>query len=144
VDPAGVIWIGGLPHEARSFVARSVADRHKLRLYSLPVPELPPTVGDLARASVRRFRGLLHELRELSEERLVVEGIELFPTSIAAVLRSPEQALFVLPAAGENGLDRLHADLALSFERDARDLRLRVLRADRPLPDLAALAADLL
>jgi hypothetical protein len=74
----------------------------------------------------------------------VVEGIELFPTSIAAVLRSPEQALFVLPAAGENGLDRLHTDLALSFERDTRDLRLRVLRADRPLPDLAALAADLL
>jgi hypothetical protein len=140
VDPANALWIGGLPHEARAFVARAVAERHGLRLYSLPVPALPSTVDELARSSVSRFRALLGEIRNLAEPGLVIEGIELFPTSVAAVLSSPEKALFLLPNGDEPAPDPLHANLARAIERDVRDLRLRALRVDRPLEELAALA----
>jgi hypothetical protein len=142
VDPANALWIGGLPDAARSFVARSVAERYDLRLRSLPTPELPTTVRELARASVRRFRDVLEEVREWPGPGLVVEGIDLFPTSVAAVLRSPEQALFLLPDGAGGAADPLQTDLALAFERDTRDLRLRVQRVDRPLEELAALAVE--
>jgi len=106
---------------------------------------------------------VLEDLRELpASPGVIVEGPQLFPTSVSAVLRSPEQALFLVPDPAEQRA-RLEArgpmpnvsdgetarakavgrDLMISalYEREARDLRLTALRVDRPLDEMIELAA---
>ena len=60
-------------------------------------------------------------------------GTELLPTSVAAVLRRPEQALFVVDAA--EPLDRLVA-------REASELRLATLPAELTLDELVERGAE--
>jgi hypothetical protein len=105
--------------------------------------------------SRHRFRLVLEDLRDLpSSPAVVVEGPQLFPTSVAAVLRDPGHALFLIPELGEqrerllargpilgtsDGLRaRLNAterDLMITrrFTWEAADLRLTALRVDAPL-----------
>ena len=93
---------------------------------------------------------------------MIVEGPQLFPTNVAAVLRSPNQALFLLPDPAEME-ERLLARgpvlktsdgvrarenatardllIARTFEREARELRLPVLRVDGALDEVIDLAA---
>jgi hypothetical protein len=115
--------------------------------------------------SRHRFRLVLEDLRALPPSpAAIVEGPQLFPTSVAAVLSSPDQALFLLPEpaaqrerllargpmpnvsdgskARRNATER---DLLITarYEREARDLRLTVLRVNGPLDDVVEQAADL-
>jgi hypothetical protein len=81
-----------------------------------------------------RMRLVLEDLRELPDRpACVVEGPQLFPTSVSAVLREPDQALFLIPDGDD--------PMAQTIAREARDLRLTVLPAGRPLDELIELAA---
>ena len=114
--------------------------------------------------SRHRFRLVLEDLRELPDSpSVIVEGPQLFPTSVAAVLSDREHALFLIPDAGEQEArllgrgplpgtsDGLRAranaterDLMITarFAREARELRLPVLAVDRPLDEMIELAAE--
>ena len=63
----------------------------------------------------------------------IVEGIQLFPTSVAAVLRHPGQALFLLPAEVDEVTRRVGWE--------AKDLRLATLQVDAPLDEMVERAA---
>jgi hypothetical protein len=188
VDPANALWIGGPQGSGKSSVAKALAERFDLQLYVVDhrvwahEPRMPRTefgsltmderwvlatpeemLGWFVTTSRHRFRLVLEDLRELHDEpTVIVEGPQLFPTNVAAVLRAPDQALFVLPdpAAMEERLlargpmpktsDGVRAranatarDLLIArrFEREARELRLPVLRVDGVLDDVIALAA---
>jgi len=188
VDPADVLWIGGPQGSGKSSVARALARRFDLQLYLVDhrvwvhEPRMPATeFGSLtlderwveaeparmldwfATTSRHRFRLVLEDLRSLpAVPGAVVEGPQLFPTSVAAVLRSPDQALFLLPLPPEQR-ERLLArgpmpnvsdgaaarrkaterDLMITalYEREARDLRLPTLSSDGPLDEVVELAA---
>src|SRR5207248_6698172 len=189
VDLAHVLWIGGPQGSGKSSLARAISRRFDLQLYNIDhrtwahEPRMPKSeleslsmderwvdatpaqlVDWFATTSRHRFRLVLEDLRELpSSPGMVVEGPQLFPTSVAAVLRASDQALFVLPDQVEQR-ERLLArgpilntsdgskaranaterDLMITgvYEREARDLRLTVLRADRPLDELIELAVE--
>jgi hypothetical protein len=189
VDLAHVLWIGGGQGSGKSSVARALSRRFDLQLYNVDhrtwvhEPRMPRTefqslsmderwvepspeqmLDWFLAASRHRFRLVLEDLRELpSSPGVIVEGPQLFPTSVSAVLRSADQALFLLPDPAEQR-ERLSArgpmlntsdgatarakaverDLMISllFEREARDLRLRALPVDRPLDELTELAAE--
>lgn len=138
MDLAHVLWIGGPQGTRRHELARALAMRFDLALYSVEeqtaahASRMPPVGESSALTTARhRFRLVLEDLRELGAARgAIVEGEELYPTSVAAVLRFPDQALFLLPADGG------------AYAWEARDLRLRTLPADRPADDLLELAAD--
>jgi hypothetical protein len=154
VDPAHVLWIGGPRGSGTSSIARALADRFGLRLYAIDDrvrahEERMPTVDErstaaspqqtlqsFVRYSRHRFRLVLEDLRELPAEwTTIVEGSQLFPTSVSAVLREPDQALFLLP-------DRTRDEpIAGAIEREARELRLPVLRVDAPLEEMVERAA---
>jgi hypothetical protein len=188
VDPADVLWIGGPQGSGKSSVARALARRFDLQLYLVDhrvwvhEPRMPATeFGSLTlderwveaeparmldwfvTTSRHRFRLVLEDLRSLpAVPGAVVEGPQLFPTSVAAVLRSPDQALFLLPLPAEQR-ERLLArgpmpnvsdgaaarrkaterDLMITAlcEREARDLRLPTLSSDGPLDEVVELAA---
>jgi hypothetical protein len=188
VDPADVLWIGGPQGSGKSSVARALARRFDLQLYLVDhrvwvhEPRMPATeFGSLTlderwveaeparmldwfvTTSRHRFRLVLEDLRSLpAVPGAVVEGPQLFPTSVAAVLRSPDQALFLLPLPAEQR-ERLLArgpmpnvsdgaaarrkaterDLMITalYEREARDLRLPTLSSDGPLDEVVELAA---
>jgi len=188
VDPADVLWIGGPQGSGKSSVARALARRFDLQLYLVDhrvwvhEPRMPATeFGSLTlderwveaeparmldwfvTTSRHRFRLVLEDLRSLpAVPGAVVEGPQLFPTSVAAVLRSPDQALFLLPLPPEQR-ERLLArgpmpnvsdgaaarrkaterDLMITalYEREARDLRLPTLSSDGPLDEVVELAA---
>lgn len=137
MDLAHALWIGGPQGSGTRDVAGALADRFDLRLYSVEreaaahAPRMP-IVGDSPPATTarHRFRLVLEDLRELDGSGVIVEGAELLPTSVSAVLRSPDQAIFLLP------------DDAGPFAWEARDLRLRVLDAHLPLEELVQLAAE--
>ena len=188
MDPADVLWIGGPQGSGKSSVARALAYRFDLQLYLVDhrvwvhEPRMPSTefgslsleerwvtatpermLGWFVTTSRHRFRLVLEDLRALpAAPGAVVEGPQLFPTSVAAVLRSPERALFLVPSPAEqrerllargpmpNVSDGLQArrnaterDLMISalYEREARDLRLLVLRSDGPLDEVVERAA---
>lgn len=138
MDLEHVLWIGGPQGSPTNEVARALASRFELRLYSVAAqaaahaPRMPLVGDSSAQTTARhRFRLVLEDLRELDEARgAVVEGEELLPTSVSAVLRFPDQALFLLGADGG------------AFAWEARDLRLRALPADLPAVELVELAAD--
>lgn len=190
MDPADVLWIGGPQGSGKSSVARALSRRFDLQLYLVDhrvwvhEPRMPVTeFGSLSleerwvtaapermlewfvTTSRHRFRLVLEDLRALPPSpAAIVEGPQLFPTSVAAVLSSPDQALFLLPEpaaqrerllargpmpnvsdgskARRNATER---DLLITarYEREARDLRLPVLRVNGPLDDVVEQAADL-
>jgi len=177
VDLAHVLWIGGPQGSGKTSVARALSRRFDLQLYIVDrrtwvhEPRMPSTeFGSLSMderwvdaaparmldwflgTSRHRFRLVLEDLRALPDSPLaVVEGPQLFPTSVAAVLRAPENALFLLPDLDEQR-ERLRArgpmlgvsdgeraranaterDLLITrrFGWEAADLRLKVLRVD--------------
>jgi hypothetical protein len=189
VDLGHVLWIGGPQAGGKSSIARALSRRLDLQLYLIDhrvwvhEPRMPETeFGSLSlderwveatpermldwfvTTSRHRFRLVLEDLRELPDvPAAIVEGPQLLPTSVAAVLRSPDQALFLLPdpsaqrerllargplleasdgvKARENATGR-DLMIASRFEREARDLRLATLRADRPLEEMVELAVE--
>jgi hypothetical protein len=179
VDLAHVLWIGGPQGSGKTAVAQALAQRFDLQLYvvdrrkSLHEPRMPKTEFASLSADERwvdaspaqmldwflntsrhRFRLVLEDLRELPDSPFaVVVGPQLFPTSVAAVLRSAEHALFLLPGpeaqrrrllergpipgtsdgvrARANAVER-DVLIAQRFAFEARDLQLATLRVDAP------------
>lgn len=141
MDLSDVLWIGGPERTCTSAVAQAISRRFELRLYELDgrasahEPRMPAGVESFVSASRHRFRLVLEDLCALPEEPgAVVVGRELLPTSVSAVLRTPAQALFLLPDSAD--------ELAARYAREARELRLTALRADRPLDELVELAVE--
>ena len=137
MDLAHVLWIGGPQGSGTNDLARALVSRFGLALYSVPEHTAAhavrmPIVGESSALTTarHRFRLVLEDLRELEGDGVIVEGEELLPTSVSAVLRFADQALFLLPPDG--GI----------FLWEARDLRLQALPCDRPLEELAARAAE--
>ena len=189
MDPAHVLWIGGGQGSGKSSVAKALSRRFDLQLYNVDrrtwvhEARMPTTeFGSLSlderwveatpqrmlewfvTTSRHRFRLVLEDLRELPDAPLaIVEGPQLLPTSVSAVLTAPDRALFLIPERAEQearllargpmpgtsdgALARANAtarDLLISarFAREAGELRLTALPADRPLAELIELAAD--
>jgi broad-specificity NMP kinase len=146
VDLSHVLWIGGGPGSGKSSVARALAERFDLQRYSVDEhdaahePRMPTfladdTIDGFLTASRHRFRLILEDLAALPSSRAaVVEGVQLFPTSVAAVLRDPGHAVFLLP------VDRDAVSQRLGWE--ARDLRLTMLAVDAPLEEMIERTAD--
>src|ERR1700750_2216201 len=84
-----------------------------------------------------RFRLVLEDLAALPPApAAIVEGAQLFPTSVAAVLRKPDHALFLLPVEpSEQDL------ITRRIGWEARDLRLATLPVDVPLGEMIERAA---
>ena len=188
MDLSHALWIGGPQASGKSSVARALAERFGLQLYHvdlrtwvhearMPRTEFSSLTMDerwvhatpermlawFVATSRHRFRLVLEDLRELPDEpAVVVEGPQLFPTSVSAVLRSPDQALFLLPdphemrerlltrgpIQGTSDGARARANaverdllIAAAFEREARELRLPTLRVDVPLDEVIERAA---
>ena len=114
--------------------------------------------------SRHRFRLILEDVRALPDApAVIVEGPQLFPTSVSAFLGAPDQALFLVPVepemeerlrargpikgtsdgrrARENAVAR---DLLIrkTFEREAEELRLPAIAVDRPLKEMIERAAE--
>jgi len=189
MDLADVLWIGGPQASGTSSVARALSRRFDLQLYNVDhrtwahqprmprsefaslsmderwVDATPAQMLDwFVSTSRHRFRLVLEDLRALPDSpAAVVEGPQLFPTSVAAVLRSPDQALFLLPdvdrqrehllARGpilrtSDGLraraNATERDLMITrrFTYEAADLQLCVLRVDAPLDEMIERAVD--
>jgi len=147
VDPSHALWIGGGHGSGKSAVARALSERFGLQLYSVDerseahAPRMPgagvgwASLDEFVTTSRHRFRLVLEDVRALPEAPVaIVEGIELLPTSVSAVLGAPDRALFLTPAVD----DPVSARIA----REARELRLTALPADRPLEELVELAAE--
>ncbi len=138
MDLAHVLWIGGPQDSGTGELAGALARHFDLTLYRVAeqaaahAPRMPIVGDSSAQTTARhRFRLVLEDLRDLDVPRgAVVEGEELLPTSVSAVLRVPDQALFLVPPEG--GI----------YAWEARDLRLRVLPAGRPLDELLPPAVE--
>lgn len=188
MDLSHVLWIGGPQASGKSSIAHALSRRFGLQLYNadhrtwVHEPRMPRTEFRSASMEERwlnadtqkmlswfvtesrhRFRLVLEDLRELPDEpACIVEGPQLFPTSVAAVLRSRDQALFLQPDLDDLrarleargpilGMERgdearrnaVERDLliARTFERDARELQLPLLRVDAPLEEMIERAA---
>ena len=189
MDLSHALWLGGGQGSGKSTVARALARRFDLQLYVVDhrtwvhEPRMPSTefaslsmderwvespprrmLDWFVSHSRHRFRLVLEDLAALPDSPLaIVEGSQLLPTSVSAVLRSPDHALFLvsdlaeqrarllarsgIPGTSDPARARLNAterDLMLTqlIERDARELRLRAMKADRPLDELVELAAE--
>lgn len=123
---AHVIWLGGGPNVGKTTLSRLLAGKYDLKIYNLDwhlVREhrfrpggspagwedlsmderwVLPSPGELAERDIaswtRRFRFAIDDLMALPSERVVVaEGPGAFPWSVAEVIRSPRQALFMIP-----------------------------------------------
>jgi hypothetical protein len=160
VDLSDVLWIGGGQGSGTSSIATALARRFDLQLYSvddhasLHEPRMPTTesgalseatpaelVDRFVTASRHRFRLVLEDLAALpSSPPAIVEGRQLFPTSVAAVLREAGHALFVLPNLDEHA-PTFDVMIGRRFAWEASDLRLKTLPADAPLEDLIERAA---
>ena len=188
MDLSHVLWIGGGQGSGKSSVARALARRFDLQLYNvdhrtwvhearMPATEFgalsmderwvqpsPERMLDwFVNTSRHRFRLVLEDLRDLpGSPSVIVEGPQLFPTSVSAVLSDPDQALFLIPDRNEqqarllergpipgtsNGsrarANATERDLMISarFAREARELRLTAIPVDRPLDEIVELAA---
>jgi hypothetical protein len=188
VDLAHVLWIGGPQGSGKSSIARALSRRFDLQLYAIDhrvwvhEPRMPGTefrslsmderwvhatpermLDWFLNTSRHRFRLVLEDLRALPDSPLaVVEGPQLFPTSVASVLRDPGHALFFIPdldgqrerllARGpipgtSDGLrartNATERDLMITrrFTYEAVDLRLTALPVDAPLDELIERAA---
>jgi hypothetical protein len=161
VDLSHVLWIGGGQGTGKSAIARALSDRFDLRLYAvddhdrvhesrLPgaAPDVPPqaTPAELVESFVtlsrHRFRLVLEDLAGLPPSPLaIVEGTQLFPTSVAAVLRDPRHALFVIPDLEGQPVATFDVLVAQRFAWEARDLRLTTLVGGGPIDELVERAA---
>jgi hypothetical protein len=123
---AHVLWIGGGPQAGKSTLARLLAGKWDLRIYNLdwhavrehaerPTPLLrefialsmdqrwaEPAVDDLTERSIRMweagFELVVDDLLRIPATRPVVaEGPGAFPWCVAPLLRSPRQAIFLVP-----------------------------------------------
>ena len=189
VDLGHVLWIGGPQRSGKSAIARALSRRFDLQLYvvdwrtwaheqRMPATEFrslsmderwvdatPAQMLDwFVTTSRHRFRLVLEDLRDLPDSPLaVVEGPQLFPASVAAVLRSPDHALFLLPDLDEQRtrllergpipgtsdgvrarLNATERDLLIArrFGYEAADLRLKALRVDAPLDAMIERAVE--
>jgi hypothetical protein len=145
VDLSHVLWIGGGPQSGKSSIARALSERFGLQLYAVAEhdrahePRMPTfladeTVDGLLKTSRHRFRLVLEDLAALPAfPPAIVEGWQLLPTSVAAVLREPGQALFLMPANVDEITQRVGWE--------ARDLRLATLQVDAPLDEMIERAA---
>jgi hypothetical protein len=145
VDLSHVLWIGGGPRSGKSSVARALSERFDLQLYAVDdhdrahEPRMPTFLADetfsgLLKTSRHRFRLVLEDVAALpASPPAIVEGWQLFPTLVAAVLREPGQALFLLPMNVDEITQRIGWE--------ARDLRLETLQVDRPLEEMIERAA---
>lgn len=145
MDLSHVLWIGGGQGTGKSSIARALARRFDLRLYSVDeheaahAPRMPSFVAgdpieEFVTASRHRFRLVLEDLAALpAGPTALVEGAQLFPTSVAAVLRSSDHALFLMPTAGD--------EISRRVGWEARDLRLAMLDVDAPLEEMIERAA---
>jgi hypothetical protein len=148
VDLSHVLWIGGGPRSGKSSIARALARRFDLQLYAvdeheaaheprMPLVAAGETVDGFMTASRHRFRLVLEDLAALPPSpAAIVEGLLLFPTSVAAVLRKPDHALFLLPVDA-NEEDQITRRIGW----EARDLRLATLPVDAPLEEMIERAA---
>jgi hypothetical protein len=189
VDPANALWIGGPQGSGKTSIARALGERFGLQLYHvdartwvheerMPATEFASLTMDerwvhadaermldwFVTHSRHRFRLVLEDLRALPDEpAAIVEGPQLFPASVSAVVGAPDQALFLIPVesemearlrergpiegtsdgkrARENAVGR---DLLIRrmFERDAHELRLPALTVDAPLKEMIERAAE--
>ena len=145
MDLSHVLWIGGGHGSGKSSVAQALAQRFELRLYSVDeheaahAPRMPSFVAgdpieEFVTASRHRFRLVLEDLSALPPgPAAIVEGAQLFPTSVAAVLRRADHALFLMPAPAD--------ELTRRIGWEARDLRLAMLDVDAPLEEMTERAA---
>ena len=183
MDLSHVLWIGGPQGSGKSSIAWELSRRFDLQLFAVDArtwvhePRMPRTefatlsmderwvdaepermLEWFLTTSRHRFRLVLEDLASLPDAPgAVVEGPQLFPPSVAAVLRDERQALFLLPQAddmrqrllergplpGTSDPERARANatdrdllIAQTFERDVRDLRLPHLRVDAPLDEM--------
>ena len=188
MDLAHVLWIGGPQGSGKSSIARELSRRFDLQLYAIDArtwvheDRMPRTefssrsmderwvdarpqqmVEWFLTTSRHRFRLVLEDLAALPDAPgVVVEGPQLFPPSVAAVLRDKAQALFLLPRPedmrqrllerggllGTSDPDRARANaierdllIAEAFERDVHTLELPYLRVDAPLDEMIERAA---
>ena len=189
MDLSHVLWIGGGQGSGKSSVAWALSRRFDLQLYVVDQrvwvhePRMPKSefralsmderwvdatpqrmLDWFVTTSRHRFRLVLEDLRELPESPLVVvEGPQLLPTTVSAVLREPDQALFLVseldeqrkrllargPILGTSDGLRARAnaterDLMITrrYVREAVDLRLAVFEVDRPLDEMVELAVE--
>ena len=189
MDLSHVLWIGGGQGSGKSSIAWALSRRFDLQLYAIDhrvwvheprMPEsefrglsmdkrwvdaTPQRMLDWFLTTSRHwFRLVLEDLKELSESPLVVvEGPQLLPTTVSAVLRQADQALFLIsdldeqrkrllargPILGTSDGLRARAnaterDLMITqrYLREAADLRLAVLEVDRPLDEMLELAVE--
>jgi hypothetical protein len=189
VDLSHVLWIGGGQGSGKSSVARALSRRFDLQLYAIDhrvwvhEPRMPETQFKTLSLDERwvdatpgqmldwfvttarhRFRLVLEDLAALPPSPVaIVEGPQLFPTSVSAVLRQPDQALFLIPDLEEqrerllargpipgtsDGLraraNATERDLMITrrFSWEAADLRLTALPVDAPLEEMVERAAE--
>jgi hypothetical protein len=156
-----VLWIGGGRGSGKSSIARALAQRFDLQRYAVDdhdgahEPRLPRIEADsrsqatpaelvdwFVTASRHRFRLVLEDLAALPPSPLaIVEGVQLFPTSVAAVLRDPRHALFLLSNLDEQRATTFDVMIARRFAWEASDLRLKTLPVDAPLGEMIERAA---
>ncbi|MDX6475196.1 MAG: hypothetical protein QOH95_707 [Gaiellaceae bacterium] len=189
MDLSHVLWIGGGQGSGKSSIALALSREFDLQLYVVDwrtwvhEPRMPKTefatlsmderwveatpsrmLDWFLTTSRHRFRLVLEDLRDLpSSPAAVVEGPQLLPTSVAAVLRDPRHALFLIPqldAQRERLLARgpipgpsdgvrarinaTERDLMITqrIAREAADLRLTALPVDAPLDEMVRRAAE--
>lgn len=182
------MWIGGPQASGKSSIARALAERFGLQLYvvdhrvwvheaRMPATEFASLTMDerwvhaepermlewFVTHSRHRFRLILEDVRALPDEpAAIVEGPQLFPRFVAAVLGSSDRALFLQPdldgmrerllargpmAATSDGVrareNATARDLLIAevFAREARELRLPTLAVDAPLEEMIDRAA---
>lgn len=145
MDLSHVLWIGGGPQSGKSSIARALARRFDLQLYAVDEhtaahePRMPTlvaadSVDAFLAASRHRFRLVLEDLAALPPApAAIVEGVQLLPTSVAAVLRDPGHALFLLPTDPDPVTQRVGWE--------ASDLRLATLVVDAAFEEMADRAA---
>ena len=86
---------------------------------------------------------MLEDLAALPPSPLaIVEGTQLFPTSVAAVLRDPSHALFLLSNPDDQRSAAFDVLIARRFAWEASDLRLKTLPVDAPLDEMVERAAE--
>jgi hypothetical protein len=189
VDLSHVLWIGGGQGSGKSSIARALSRRFDLRLYVIDFrvwahePRMPETefralsmderwvdatprqmLDWFVTTSRHRFRLVLEDLAALPPSPVaIVEGSQLLPTSVSAVLRQADQALFLIPNLDEqrerllargpilgtsDGLraraNATERDLLITqrFSWEAADLRLTALPVDAPLDEMIARATE--